>query len=92
MPTISIATSDPETLRMQARALRSLAGRVDHSVLGELPRAGGDETWRGRTAFAFLTDARRADRMRADAVASLRREAQRLDAAANEMDRLTPLR
>jgi hypothetical protein len=80
-------TTDPEVLRARARALRSLAGRVDRSVLGELVRVGGDDTWRGPTAFAFQTDARRADRWRDDAVASLRRAARQLEAAAAELDR-----
>jgi hypothetical protein len=80
-------TTDPEVLRARARALRSLAGRVDQSVLGELVQAGGDATWRGPTAFAFQTDARRADRWREDAVTSLRRAARQLEAAAGELDR-----
>jgi hypothetical protein len=83
MPT----TPDPEVLRARARALRSLAGRVDHSLLDELPVAGGDDTWRGPSAFAFQTDARRADRMRADAVASLQRAAQDLESTAADLDR-----
>jgi hypothetical protein len=76
-----------EVLRTRARALRALARRVDASVLGELVRVGGDETWRGPTAFAFQTDARRADRWREDAVASLRRAATQLEARAAELDR-----
>jgi hypothetical protein len=79
--------TDPEVLRARARALRSLAGRVDQSVLGELLRAGGDDTWRGPTAFAFQTDARRAERWRDDAVASLRRAARNLEAVAADLDR-----
>jgi len=75
-----------EVLRARARALRALARRVDASVLADLVRLGGDETWRGPTAFAFQTDARRADRWREDAVASLRRAAAQLDARAAELD------
>jgi hypothetical protein len=78
---------DAEALRARARALRALAGRVDESVLADLLRAGGDDTWRGPTAFAFQTDARRADRWRQDAVAGLRRAARHLEATAAEADR-----
>jgi hypothetical protein len=78
---------DPDVLRARARALRSLAVRIDHSVLGELPRAGGDDTWRGPTASAFQTDARRADGLRADAAVSLRRAALSLESTAGEIDR-----
>ncbi|HKA05064.1 MAG TPA: hypothetical protein VKD67_12065 [Acidimicrobiales bacterium] len=80
-------STDPEALRARARALRSLAGQVDQSVLGELVAAGGDDTWRGPTAFAFQTDARRANRGREDAVASLHRAARLLEAMAAELDR-----
>jgi hypothetical protein len=83
---------DAAALRERARALRWLAARVDNSVVGELVIAGGDDTWRGPTAFAFQTDARRADRMCGDAVASLRRAAQRLEVAANELDSVMRLR
>jgi hypothetical protein len=76
-----------EALRARAHALRALARRVDASVLGDLLHVGGDETWRGPTAFAFQTDARRADRWREDAVASLRRAATQLEARAAELDR-----
>jgi len=84
----SAATAaDAEALRARARALRTLAQRVDRSVLADLVRAGGDDTWRGPTAFAFQTDARRADRWREDTVASLRRAATQLDARAGELER-----
>ena len=79
--------ADAEALRARARALRAVAQRVDRSVLADLVRAGGDDTWRGPTAFAFQTDARRADRWREDAVASLRRAATQLDARAGELER-----
>jgi hypothetical protein len=85
--TMPSPSTDPEVLRARARALRSLASRVDESVLGELVGAGGDDTWRGPTAFAFQTDARRADRWREDAVASLRRAARQLEATAADLDR-----
>jgi hypothetical protein len=83
-------STDPEVLRARARALRSLATRVDQSVLGDLLRAGGDDTWRGPTAFVFQTDARRADRWRDDAVADLRRAARQLEATAADLDRPGP--
>jgi hypothetical protein len=79
--------ADAEALRARARALRALARRVDASVLAELVGLGGDDTWRGPTAFAFQTDARRADRWREDAVASLHRAATRLEDRAAELDR-----
>jgi uncharacterized protein YukE len=78
---------DAEVLRARARALRALAARIDASVLADLLRAGGDDTWRGPTASAFQTDARRADREREDAVAGLRRAARQLEAAAADADR-----
>jgi hypothetical protein len=89
MPTQSggSTAADAAALRARARALRALARRVDASVLADLVRVGGDETWRGPTAFAFQTDARRADRWRDDAVASLRRAATQLEARAAELDR-----
>ena len=89
MPTQSggSTAADAEALRTRARALRALARRVGASVLADLVRVGGDATWRGPTAFAFQTDARRADRWREDAVASLRRTATQLEARAAELDR-----
>jgi hypothetical protein len=81
------SAASAEVLRARARALRALARRVDASVLADFVRLGGDETWRGPTAFAFQTDARRADRWREDAVASLRRAATQFEARAAEVDR-----
>jgi hypothetical protein len=81
-----VTTPDPESLRDRARALRALATRLDQSVLTELPAAGGDDTWRGATASAFQADARRAERMRVDAVTGLRRCAADMDSHANEID------
>jgi hypothetical protein len=86
-PSGDSSAASAEALRARARALRGLARRVDASVLADLVRLGGDETWRGPTAFAFQTDARRADRWREDAVASLRRAATQLEAGAAELDR-----
>jgi uncharacterized protein YukE len=74
--------SDPTesgALRARAGALRDLARRLDGSVLGELIRAGGDDTWRGPTATAFQADARRAERQCDDAAALLRAAARSLD-------------
>jgi hypothetical protein len=82
---IWLAMSDPTesgALRARANALRTLAGRLDHSLLIELVRAGGDDTWRGPTAAAFQSDARRAERQCDDAAALLRAAARSLEAQA----------
>ncbi len=81
-----VTTPDPESLRARARGLRALATRLDRSVLHELAAAGGDDTWRGATALAFQTDARRAEGAGADAAARLRRWAVDLDSQATELD------
>jgi hypothetical protein len=82
--------SDPTeagALRARAGALRTLARRLDASVLTELLRAGGDETWRGPTADAFQSDARRAERLCDDAAALLRAAARALEADAEAVAR-----
>ena len=80
-----VTTPDPESLRARARGLRALAGRLDRSVLSELLAAGGDDTWRGATGLAFQSDARRAERARADSVVLLRRCAVDLDSHADAL-------
>ena len=76
--------ADPDVLRARARALRSVAARLDASVIHELVAAAGDDTWRGPTADAFCADARRAERQRAGAGEDLRAAARALDQAATE--------
>jgi uncharacterized protein YukE len=77
--------SDPTesgALRARASALRTLAGHLDRSILTELQRAGGDDTWRGPTATAFQADARRASRQCDEAAVLLRAAARSLEAQA----------
>jgi hypothetical protein len=71
--------ADADALRARATALRSLAARLDASAVHELPAAAGDDTWRGPTADAFVTDARRAARRCDDASAALRAAARALE-------------
>ncbi len=78
---------DPGALRSRAGALRALARRLDASVIGDLTAAAGDDTWRGPTAEAFRADARRAERLRDDAVATLAAAARALEQAAGEATR-----
>jgi hypothetical protein len=75
-------TPDPDALRARAGALRSLAARVDASVIHELLAVAGDDTWRGPTADAFVADVRRAERQCDDASESLRAAARALEQAA----------
>jgi hypothetical protein len=79
-----ISTPDSDALRARAAALRSLAVRLDASVIHDLRTAAGDDTWRGPTADAFVADARRAERICDDAAAGLRAAAGALDRAAAE--------
>jgi hypothetical protein len=74
--------ADPDALRARATALRSLAARLDASVLHDLPAAAGDDTWRGPTADAFVADAHRARRRCDDASAALRAAARALESDA----------
>jgi hypothetical protein len=76
------ADADPDVLRARAHALRAMAARLDASVLYELVAAAGDDTWRGPTADAFVADARRGERVAADAAAELRAAARTLEATA----------
>ena len=71
--------ADPDALRARATALRSLAARLDASVLHALPALAGDDTWRGPTADAFVADARRAGHRCDDAAAALRGAARALE-------------
>ena len=75
-------TPDPDDLRARARALRSLAARLDASVIHELRAVAGDDTWRGPTADAFVADARRAERRCDEASEELRAAARELERAA----------
>jgi len=74
-------TPDPDALE-RARALRSLAARIDASVLHDLVAAAGDDTWRGPTADAFVAEVRWAERRCDDASAALRAAARGLERAA----------
>jgi uncharacterized protein YukE len=74
-------TPDPDVLRARARALRSLAARLDSSVIHELRSAAGDDTWRGPTADAFVADVRRAERHCDEASEELRAAARELERA-----------
>jgi hypothetical protein len=75
-------TPDPDVLRARARALRSLAARLDASVIHELRAAAGDDTWRGPTADAFVADVLRAERRCDEAGEELRVAARELERAA----------
>jgi hypothetical protein len=77
-------TPDSDALRARASALRSLAARLDASVIHDLRGAAGDDTWRGPTADAFVADVRRAERVCDDASAALRAAARTLDRTASE--------
>jgi hypothetical protein len=79
-----ITTPDADALRARAAAMRSLAARLDASVIHDLRSAAGDDTWRGPTADAFVADVRRAERDCDDASADLRAAARALDRAASE--------
>ena len=79
-----ITTSDSDALRARAAALRSLAVRLDASVIHDLRSAAGDDTWRGPTADAFVADAGRVERACDDAAGGLRAAARALDRAAAE--------
>ena len=81
------APNDASELRDRARNLRALARRLEQSVLVQLPGLGGDDTWRGPTAWAFQDDARRAVRLLDDAIDSALRAARALEAAAAEAAR-----
>jgi hypothetical protein len=78
------ASNDASELRARASALRSLARRLEQSALVELPGLGGDDTWRGPSAWAFQEDARRAVRLLDDAIDSALRAARALEVAAAE--------
>jgi uncharacterized protein YukE len=77
-------TPDPDVLRARARALRSLAARLDASVIHDLLAAAGDDTWRGSTADAFVEGVRRAERRCDDASEELRAAARALERTAAE--------
>ncbi len=77
-----ITTTDSDALRARAAVLRSLAARLDASVIHDLRAAAGDDTWRGPTADAFVADVRRAERICDDAGADLRAAVRALDRAA----------
>ncbi len=74
--------ADPDVLRARARALRSLAARLDASVLHDLLAAAGDDTWRGPTADAFVADVRRSAQRCVQAAEELRGAARALEATA----------
>ena len=74
--------ADPDVLRARARALRSVAARLDASVIHELAAAAGDDTWRGPTADAFVADARRAENVCVEAAEEIRSAARALEARA----------
>jgi hypothetical protein len=75
-------------LQRRARSLRRFAAMVEGAQLGALARQGGDDTWYGPTAAAFLEDCRAVDRLVDEAVDGLRRAAVRLDHEARELERL----
>jgi uncharacterized protein YukE len=68
-------------LQARARALRQLAATVERSALRHLLAAGGDDTWRGPTAWAFQDDARRINRLVDETVDALYHAARTLEAA-----------
>jgi hypothetical protein len=78
------APNDASELRARARALRALASRLERSVVVEMPSLGGDETWRGPSAWAFQDDARRAGLLLDDGIDNALRAARALEAAAAE--------
>lgn len=84
--------ADPDALRARATALRSLAVRLDASVLHDLPAAAGDDTWRGPTADDFLAEAHRARRRCEDASAALRAAARALERDATHAGPASPAR
>ena len=59
---------------------------VEGAQLGGLARLGGDATWYGPTAGAFLADCRTADLLIDEAVDGLRRAAIRLDHEAHALE------
>ena len=74
-------------LRRRARTLRRFAAMIEGAQLGALARLGGDGTWYGPTAGAFLEDCRTIDRLVHEALDGLRDAARRLDAQATEAER-----
>ncbi len=75
-------------LRRRARSLRRFAMLVEGAQLGSLARLGGDATWYGPTAGAFVADCRTVDRLVAGAVHDLRLAASRLDHEADDLERI----
>jgi hypothetical protein len=76
---------DPAACRARAGELRRLAGLIEHSTVHELRRLGGDATWRGPTADAFVADARAAARLLDEAAADLRHAARGLELRAADV-------
>ena len=75
-------------LRRRARTLRRFAAMIEGAQLGALARLGGDDTWYGPTAGAFLDDCRTVDRLVHDAIDDLRQAARHLDGCADELERV----
>jgi len=71
--------ADPDALRARATALRSLAARLDASVLHALPALAGDDIWRGPTVDVFVVDVCRVGHRCDDAAAALRGAARALE-------------
>ena len=78
-------------LRRRSRALGRFATQLDGAALGDLRRLGGDATWYGPTAGAFLDDGALVARLVGDSVAELRRAARRLEAEAVDLERQAAL-
>jgi hypothetical protein len=74
-------------LRRRARTLRRFAAMIEGAQLGALGRLGGDGTWYGPTAGAFLEDCHTVDRLIREALDGLRHAARRLDTNADEVER-----
>jgi uncharacterized protein YukE len=77
--------NEVQQLQDRARALRSLARRVDGSIIRSLGGLAGPDTWEGPTASAFLDEWRRADRLVTDAVDDLHARANWLDQRADRL-------
>jgi hypothetical protein len=74
-------------LRRRGRALLQFANALDRAGLRDLRRLGGDATWYGPTAGAFLDDAALVERLVVDGVTALRRAAHRLEVEALDLER-----
>jgi hypothetical protein len=74
-------------LRRRGRALLQFANALDRAGLRDLRRLGGDATWYGPTAGAFLDDAALVERLVVDGVTALRHAAHRLEVEALDLER-----